>query len=58
VVELKAFPRMVSSFDNGDAPVEGFSDCFVAVVGASPRVALAVDAGVIKAAVKVPLFNE
>ena len=37
--------------------MEGFSDRFAAVVGASPKVSLAVEVGVIKAAVKVPLFN-
>ena len=58
MVESKVFPRVVPSLENGDGPVEDFSDCFAAVVGASPRVSLTVDAGIIKAAVKVPLFNE
>lgn len=38
--------------------MEGFSDSFAAVVGAILGVSLAVDARVIKATVKVPLFNE
>ena len=38
--------------------MEGFSDSFAAVVGAIPGVPWTVDARVIKATVKVPLFNE